>query len=268
MKYSTHRAGFVASGQIAPSQKMKNIRPTVIRLLAPFGMVVGFLLIWSLLCHYSVCPPYQLPSPLDVGKSFQEEILSGRLVNNVIASVWRVLIGFSLAILLGIPIGLCLGNGLALRNALGPFLTFFRFLSPLSWIPFAIMWFHIEDKPAIFLIFMATFFSMALSVTAAVASIPSIYFQVARDYHYKGLTLLTRIALPAILPQVITALRMSYGIAWIVIVAAEMVGCQNGLGNGIWEARNSLRLDTAICYMISIGLLGTLQGRLLAQLTN
>jgi NitT/TauT family transport system permease protein len=147
-------------------------------------------------------------------------------------------------------------------------LNFFRFLSPLAWIPFAILWFHIGDKPAIFLIFMATFFPLALATMVAVASIPSIFFRVAKDYHYKGLELLTKVTFPAVLPQVITALRVSYGIAWVVIVAAEMVGCQDGLGYGIWEARNGLRLDSAVCYMIVIGTLGTGIDRLLAQLTK
>jgi NitT/TauT family transport system permease protein len=115
---------------------------------------------------------------------------------------------------------------------------------------------------------MATFFPLVLATMVAVASIPSIYFRVAKDYNYKGIELLTKVTFPAVLPQVITALRVSYGIAWVVIVAAEMVGCQDGLGYGIWEARNGLRLDSAVCYMIVIGLLGMGIDRLLSQLTK
>jgi NitT/TauT family transport system permease protein len=103
---------------------------------------------------------------------------------------------------------------------------------------------------------------------AAVATIPSIYFKVAKDYHYKGMELLTKVTFPSVLPQIITALRVSYGIAWVVIVAAEMVGCQDGLGYGIWEARNGRRLDSAVCYMIVIGVIGMGIDRLLAQLTK
>ena len=115
---------------------------------------------------------------------------------------------------------------------------------------------------------MATFFPLALSTMAAVANIPKIYFRIARDYNYAGLTLLSKVTFPAILPQVITALRVTYGVAWVVIVAAEMVGCQDGLGYGIWDARNGLRLDTAVCYMLIIGLLGMAADRLLLQLTK
>lgn len=213
-------------------------------------------------------PAYALPSPVAVALSFREEFLEGRLINDIIASLWRVAIGFVISVLLGVPLGLWLGQHLRPRMAFVPILNFFRFLSPLAWIPFAILWFHIGDKPAIFLIFMATFFPLALATMVAVATIPSIYFRVARDYHYKGIELLTKVTFPAVLPEVITALRVSYGIAWVVIVAAEMVGCQDGLGYGIWEARNGLRLDSAVCYMIVIGLLGMGIDRLLAQLTK
>jgi len=239
-----------------------------LQLILPIFVLAGAVLIWFLISYLEFFPTYALPSPQDVLRSFREEIVAGRLVNDIIASLWRVAVGFVISALLGIPIGLWLGQHLRARQAFVPMLNFFRFLSPLAWIPFAILWFHIGDKPAIFLIFMATFFPLALATLVAVASIPSIYFRVARDYNYKGIAMLTKVTFPAVLPQVITALRVSYGIAWVVIVAAEMVGCQDGLGYGIWEARNGLRLDSAVCYMIVIGLLGMGIDKLLAQLTK
>ncbi|HMG92477.1 MAG TPA: ABC transporter permease [Chryseolinea sp.] len=243
-------------------------KSNTLRFVLPIVVLIGFLSLWYLISYTNLFPAYALPSPGDVLNSFQEELLSGRLVNDIIASLWRVAVGFSIASLLGIPAGLWLGQKLNARHAFVPMLNFFRFLSPLAWIPFAILWFHIGDKPAIFLIFMATFFPLALATMVAVASIPSIYFRVAQDYDYKGVELLTKVTFPAVLPQIITALRVSYGISWVVIVAAEMVGCQDGLGYGIWEARNGLRLDSAVCYMIVIGLLGMGIDRLLAQLTK
>ncbi|WP_153800155.1 ABC transporter permease [Foetidibacter luteolus] len=237
-------------------------------LLLPAGVVVALFLLWWAVSYFNLFPAYSLPSPLAVAKSFKEEFTAGRMVNDIIASLWRVVVGFVLSAVLGIPLGLWLGQHLAGRQAFVPVLNFFRFLSPLAWIPFAILWFHIGDKPAIFLIFMATFFPLVLATMSAVSTIPKIYFRVAKDYHYKGSELLNKVTLPAVLPQVITALRVSYGIAWVVIVAAEMVGCQDGLGYGIWEARNGLRLDSAVCYMIIIGVLGMAMDRLLAQLSK
>lgn len=248
--------------------KTKTPQGPALRFLLPLLVLIGLLLLWQFISYINLFPSYSLPSPAAVAKSFREEVVAGRLLNDIIASLWRVAVGFVLSATLGIPAGLWLGQHFRARQAFVPVLNFFRFLSPLAWIPFSILWFHIGDKPAIFLIFMATFFPLALATMAAVATIPSIYFRVAQDYQYKGIQLLTKVTFPAVLPQVITAMRVSYGIAWVVIVAAEMVGCQDGLGYGIWEARNGLRLDSAVCYMIVIGLLGMGIDRLLAQLTK
>jgi len=236
--------------------------------LLPIIVIAVALLAWQLISMSDFFPSYALPSPSAVMASFKEEFSAGRLIDDIIASLWRVAVGFIVSALLGIPAGLWLGQHINGRKAFLPLLNFFRFLSPLAWIPFAILWFHIGDKPAFFLIFMATFFPLALATMAAVATIPSIYFRVAKDYNYKGTKLLTKVTFPAVLPQIITALRVSYGISWVVIVAAEMVGCQDGLGYGIWEARNGLRLDSAVCYMIVIGLLGMGIDRLLAQFSK
>lgn len=232
--------------------------------------IVGcwLLLLWYLAAAFQIFPAYAFPGPVAVFSSFKEELAGGRLVNDIIASLWRVAVGYGLAVVTGVPLGLWLGQHALARKALAPLLNLFRFLSPLAWIPFAILWFHIGDKPAIFLIFIATFFTLALSTITAVSTIPRIYYRVARDYHYNGLALLTKVTLPAVLPQLINNIRIGYGIAWVVIVAAEMVGCQDGLGYGIWEARNGLRLDAAVCYMIVIGLLGLGIDRLLLLFTK
>lgn len=245
-----------------------NKSSNISRFVLPLAFIVFLLFLWWLVCFLQIFPAYTLPTPLAVAKSFKEEFVAGRMLTDIIASMWRVVVGFTISACLGIPVGLVLGQHLRARQAFVPVLNFFRFLSPLAWIPFAILWFHIGDKPAIFLLFMATFFPLALATMSAVATIPAIYFRVARDYNYKGTELLTKVTFPAVLPQIITALRVSYGIAWVVIVAAEMVGCQDGLGYGIWEARNGLRLDAAVCYMIIIGMLGMLMDRLINKLTK
>ncbi|MFD2286656.1 ABC transporter permease subunit [Pedobacter petrophilus] len=237
-------------------------------LLLPLFTISVILIIWQCISYFEVFPDYAFPTLNLVLLSFAEELSSLRLVNDTIASLWRVIIGFLLSATVAIPLGLYFGHRKALRQAFIPTLNFFRFLSPLAWIPFAILWFHIGDKPAVFLIFLATFFPLCLSVISSVATIPDIYFRVAKEYHYKGSELLLKITLPAILPQLISALRICYGISWIVIVAAEMVGCQDGLGYGIWDARNALRLDTAVCYMITIGILGMTIDRVFLQFTK
>ncbi|MBA2646743.1 MAG: ABC transporter permease [Pyrinomonadaceae bacterium] len=222
--------------------------------------------LWWTLSALRVFPESLFPSPPAVAKGFVEEIQTGRLLNDVIASLFRVATGFVLAVALGVPLGLWLGHRAGARAALLPAINFFRNLSPLAWIPFAILWFGIGDVPAIFLIFMASFFPVVLATIASVASIPAVYFRVARDYGYHSTELLTQVTLPAIAPQVITALRVTAGLAWVVVVAAEMIAGRDGLGFAIWDARNGLRMDLLVVGMIVIGIIGVVIDRLLVQL--
>jgi NitT/TauT family transport system permease protein len=228
----------------------------------------GMLGVWLFVASLHLFPEASFPSPLAVVRGFQQEISSGRMLEDTIASLFRVTAGFALAVVLAIPLGLWLGHHERVRFALLPTVNFFRNLSPLAWIPFAVLWFGIGDAPAIFLIFLSTFFTVALAVSAAVANIPSVYFRAAREYGLQGLQLLTGVTLPAIMPQVITTLRVTAGVAWMVVVAAEMIAGRDGLGFAIWDSRNGLRTDLAICEMIVIGIIGVGIDRLLMQLTR
>jgi NitT/TauT family transport system permease protein len=230
-------------------------------------MIAG-VLVWAALAALRVFPESAFPSPLAVAHGFVEEIKTGRLFNDLVASLFRVTVGFVLAAASGIPLGLMLGNHLTSRTALLPTVNFFRNLSPLAWIPFAILWFGIGDVPAIFLIFMASFFPIVLATIAAVATIPAVYFRVARDYGIRGGELFTKVTLPAIMPQIITALRVTAGLAWVVVVAAEMIAGRDGLGFAIWDARNGLRMDLLVAGMIVIGLIGVAIDKVLVQLTK
>jgi NitT/TauT family transport system permease protein len=242
--------------------------PPKTRRLLPFVVLVLLVALWALLAWLQVYPESAFPSPQAVARGFVEEFKAGRLFDDLVASLFRVTTGFALAVALGIPMGLMLGQRARTRAALLPTVNFFRNLSPLAWIPFAILWFGIGDKPAIFLIFMASFFPLVLATIAAVASIPAVFFRVAQNYGYKGTELLTMVTLPAIVPQIITALRITAGLAWVVVVAAEMIAGQDGLGFAIWDSRNGLRVDLLVVNMIVIGLIGVVIDRLLLQLTK
>jgi NitT/TauT family transport system permease protein len=236
--------------------------------LLPLVVLAGALALWWALTALRVFPESLFPSPLAVARGFGEEIRTGRLFNDTVASLFRVTTGFLLSVVTGTPLGLWLGHQARARAALLPALNFFRNLSPLAWIPFAILWFGIGDVPAIFLIFMASFFPIVLATMAAYSSVPSVYFRVAENYGYSNRELLTEVTLPAIMPQVITALRVTAGLAWLVVVAAEMIAGRDGLGFAIWDARNGLRMDLLVVGMIVIGLIGVAIDRLLVQLTR
>jgi NitT/TauT family transport system permease protein len=236
--------------------------------LPPLTVAVAAVLFWAALSWLEVFPSTAFPSPIDVVRGFVEKVRYGTLFDDIVASLFRVTMGFGLAVTLGIPVGLWLGLRVRVRLALLPPVNFFRSLSPLAWIPFAILWFGIGDVPSIFLIFMTAFFPLVLATSAAVASIPAVYFRVAENYAFRGVEFLTQVTLPAIVPQVITALRVTAGLSWVVVVAAEMIAGRDGLGFLIWDARNQLRPDLVVVGMIVIGIIGVIIDRLLMRLTR
>jgi NitT/TauT family transport system permease protein len=224
--------------------------------------------VWAALASAGLFPGSLFPHPLDVARGVVAELRSGRLPTDAVASLFRVSAGFLLAVALGVPAGLIVGHSAAARAAWLPLVNFFRSLSPLAWIPFAILWLGIGDPPAIFLIFMAAFFPIVLATSAAVANIPAVYFRVARDLGIEGPRLLGTVTLPAIAPQVITTLRVTAGLSWLVVVAAEMIAGRDGLGFAVWDARNGLRIDLVAAAMLVIGVIGIALDRVLVQLTT
>lgn len=199
-----------------------------------------------------------LPGPSTVLDGFVELITNGTLFKHSVASLYRVTVGFYLAAVLGIPIGIILGLSRITSAMVNPLVQFLRPISPLAWIPLAMLWFGIGDKPAIFLIFLSSFFSLIVATAIAVQSINPIYFQVAANFNFTRSETVTKIVIPAIIPDVVTALRLTVAVAWLVVVAAEMIAVQSGLGYLILDSRNALRMDYVLVGMIVIGVIGLL----------
>jgi NitT/TauT family transport system permease protein len=235
--------------------------------LAPFSGLV-LLAIWGVADDRGAFPVGTVPSPGDAVEAFVTELRSGRLIEDTIASLYRVGWGYVGGVVLAVPLGLLMGRAAAWRAALLPWVNFFRSISPIAWIPFAIIWFGVADPPAIFIIFLATFFQIVLATTAAAASVPKVYYRVAEDMGVRGREVLFLITLPAILPQLVTALRVAIGVAWMVVVAAEMIAVRSGLGYLIIDARNALRMDLVVVGMITIGAIGIGLDVLFARLTR
>lgn len=232
------------------------MRRPVPRFVFPIVTGLVMLVAWWALYVAGAFPVGTVPHPWEVVLAFRDEIGSGRLVADTIASLFRVAWGFVGATLFAVPLGLVVGRSAATRAALMPWINFFRSLSPIAWIPFAIIWFGIGDPPAIFIIFIATFFQITLATAAAAGSVPRIYYRVAEDMEMSSTAKLFDITLPAIMPQLVTAFRVAIGVAWMVVVAAEMIAVRSGLGFLIVDARNGLRMDLVVCGMITIGAIG------------
>ncbi|HTJ44018.1 MAG TPA: ABC transporter permease [Kofleriaceae bacterium] len=233
-------------------------------------IVPGLILlgIWWGLSAAHAFPTGTVPPPDDVVRGFGSEIQSGRLLDDTISSLYRVAWGFVLAVWLAVPLGLLIGRNTLAREALLPSINFFRSISPIAWIPFAIVWFGVGDPPAIFIIFMATFFQIVLATSAAAATVPKVYYRVAEDLGMSERDMLFRVTLPAIVPQLITALRVAIGVAWVVVVAAEMIAVNSGLGYLVVDARNGLRMDLVVVGMTTIGAIGIGLDILFARLTH
>jgi NitT/TauT family transport system permease protein len=178
------------------------------------------------------------------------------LLRYAVASVYRVAVGFGIAAAIGIPLGLLAGWYLRTGQALNPLFQFLRPISPIAWIPIAVLWFGVKDEAAIFLIAISSFFPIVVGTMTAVRTIPLVYVRSAQNFGLEGFELFRRVVLPACLPQIITSLRLALGIAWMVIVAAEMIAVDSGLGYLIMDARNANYYDRVVGAMITIGLIG------------
>jgi NitT/TauT family transport system permease protein len=238
------------------------------RLVYPLLTGLVILAVWWIAYAAGAFPTGTVPAPDDVARAFGQEIASGRLFEDIIASLYRVAWGYVTAVIAAVPLGLVIGRSLATRQALMPWVNFFRSLSPIAWIPFGIIWFGVGDPPAIFILFLATFFQMVLATAAASASVPKVYYRVAEDMGLRRHEVLFSITLPAILPQLVIALRVAIGVAWMVVVAAEMIAVRSGLGFLIVDARNGLRMDLVVCGMITIGAIGIGLDAMFARLTR
>ncbi|QDU86619.1 Putative aliphatic sulfonates transport permease protein SsuC [Planctomycetes bacterium Pla163] len=228
--------------------------------------VIG-LALWDLACTATGTEIF--PTPLDTALAFGELFESQRLWGDVTASLFRVTWGFLLAAGVGIPLGLVLGWSTRGFEALNPIVQGLRPISPIAWIPIAILWFGIGDGAGVFLIFLSTFFPVTVGTMAAVRNISEVHRRSAQNFGVKGLDLMRRVVLPAALPQIITSLRIALGVAWLVIVAAEMVGMESGLGYLINDARNAgVRYDLVVATMIVIGLIGVVLDLLIRRLEH
>jgi NitT/TauT family transport system permease protein len=180
----------------------------------------------------------------------------GVLTADIGISLWRLLIGLLAAAVLGIPAGLLLGLSVTLDRATLPLVQFVRMISPLSWAPIAVAVFGIGNEPVIFLIIVAAVFPILLNTAAGVHAIEPGYLYVARSFHATRLELLTAVVLPAVRGHVLTGLRVALGIAWVVLVPAEMLGVRSGLGYQILNARDQLAYDQVVAVIVVIGVLG------------
>jgi NitT/TauT family transport system permease protein len=197
------------------------------------------------------------PTPLAVVTGTWELLKDGSLWRHIGASLMRVAAGFGLAVCVAVPLGLWMGWVRGAFRTLNPLFQILRPISPIAWIPIAILWFGVGDASPIYLIFISSVFPMIVQTTVGVHTIEKRYLRAAENFGVSRRTLFKRVVIPAVLPQIIVGMRIGLGVAWLVVVAAEMIALHSGLGYMIMDSRNAgNRYDLVVAGMIIIGLIG------------
>jgi NitT/TauT family transport system permease protein len=233
--------------------------------LLPLTGIVAALAGWQI--GVMLRPSSLIPGPIAVAQGIGELALRGLLVKYVVASLFRVTWGYLAALVIAIPLGLMLGMMKLGEMAMNPILQILRPISPLAWIPIAILWFGVGDISAIFLIFLASLLPMTVATMNAMHNIDPVHLAAARNFGIPLRARMRDVLIPAILPQLIVAMRITLGVAWLVVVAAEMIAVNSGLGFLIVDARNAgNRYDLVIAGMVLIGLVGIVLDLLMRRL--
>jgi NitT/TauT family transport system permease protein len=236
----------------AANRELTQKLETVVLPLLAFGALVA---LWHLGVILSGSEIF--PTPAKVVRGLIELYQTGRLFRYTADSLMRVAAGYGLAVVLGLPVGLLMGLSPSMQALLNSLFQMLRPISPLAWIPLAILLFGVNNTAPVFLVFIASFFPIVVSATTGVQNIPPMYMRAGSNHGLSTTALLFRVIFPAALPQIITGLRLSLGVAWLVVVAAEMIAVPSGLGYLVMDSRNAgQRYDLVVGSMLLIGLIG------------
>ena len=225
------------------------------RYLLPLVTAVVAIALWH--CAVVLTKATIFPSPLAVARGMMQLVERSLLWRYIGDSLFRVACGYGAAVLLGIPAGLLLGWFTPAARAANPVIQMLRPISPLAWMPLAVIWFGVSNLAPIFLIFLASFFPVVVATMNGVRNVPPVFVQAGRNFGLSTRALIVRVIFPAVLPKILVGLRIAFGVAWIVLVAAEMIAVDSGLGYLIIDARNAgKRYDLVIGGMLLIGIIG------------
>jgi NitT/TauT family transport system permease protein len=255
------------------NSRLNNCKAIFKRTLHGTIVPVVLLILWEALTQSGFINPQILPAPSQVllkwiaylkpleqydpaNMSYLAWLFSGELPHDALASIIRVLGGFGIGAGLALPLGLLMGGSAWFYQLMNPLIQLLRPIPPIAYIPLAILWFGLGNPPAFFLISLGAFFPVLMNTISGVRTVDEIYIRAARNLGASGATLFLRIILPAATPHILTGLRVGIGVAFIVVIVAEMIAVNNGLGFRILEAREFMWSDKIIAGMITIGLLG------------
>lgn len=251
------RATATGAPQRARSRRTDARRPSGV-LLTVISIVVGIGVWWLL-----ALAGFRLPTPVEVVVRGGELIADGTLLNDLIASLTRVLIGFLLGSAVAIPVGFLMGWYAWARGLIDPWIQFFRMIPPLALIPLAIVLLGIGEEPKILVIFLAAFFSCVVSTFQGVVNVDRTLINAARVLGAGDGAIFIRVVVPASVPFILVGMRVGLGASWATLVAAELIAAQAGLGYRMQQAQIYYDLPTIFVGLIVIGVFGLIMDRLL-----
>ena len=237
-----------------------NSKPSSTASALPFLYAGVFIVVvWQSVATFTDAHVALLPPPLLTARAFFELLISGELFVHAGASLGRVIVAWLLSAAIAIPLGLAMGRWRRFEKIIDPVIELFRPISPLAWIPLAILWFGIGETGKIFIIFIATFFPILLNTVSGVKGVDPVLIRAGQVLGCDtDRALFMKVILPASMPTIIVGLRISFGTGWAAIIAAELVAAQVGLGYLIADGMEILRSDLVLVGMVTIGILGVL----------
>jgi NitT/TauT family transport system permease protein len=243
-----------------PEHMLAATRRGMQRLIGPLSL----LLIWHLASTLGWVDTRFVPAPLTVLRTLEEWMFgagggmpySGTWFVHAANSAYRVFGGFLIAAVLGIVLGSLIGWFRVFSDLLDPIIQMMRPIPITAWVPFAVIFFGIRDPSAFFLIALGAFFPIVVNTAAGVAGTPKLLVRAARMLGIRRHMLLPRVILPSAMPFIFTGLRLGIGLAWVLVIVAEMLAVKSGLGFAMWDAYYFLRMDVIIAAMLSVGVLG------------
>ena len=250
-----------ALGTAAKSPARRRIRlPKISSVLLSLGSAALGLLVWIGLTKSGI---EDLPGPWAVARRGAELVEDGTLFEDMGASLRRVLSGYVLGVALAIPVGFAMGWYPVVRRLIDPWIQFFRMVPPLAIIPLAILTMGIDEKPKIFVIFLAAFLSSVVSTYQGVVSVDATLVNAARVLGAKDRQVFVGVVVPASTPFILVGMRIGLGASWATVVAAELIAAQSGLGFRMQQAQLYYDLPTIFVQLIAIGAIGLVMDRLL-----
>ena len=258
-----------------PNPLVSFIQKNSQKVIRPLIALAIFMAVWQLLC---MSPTSNLPGPIKVFQETWDPLIINPFFDNggtdkglalqIAASLGRVAIGFTLATIVGISLGIMIGGNQFMYDAVDPIFQVLRTIPPLAWLPISLAAFRDSQPSAIFVIFITSIWPIIINTTVGVQQIPQDYKNVARVLRLSKQKYFFKVLFPSAVPYIFTGLRIGIGLSWLAIVAAEMLVGGVGIGFFIWDSYNSSAMSEIMLALVYVGVVGLFLDRMVAFIAS